>query len=122
MSRILLVDDDASFRAMLGITLRKMGHEVLEARDGKEALHLWEAEPPDCVITDLMMPDKDGLETIGAMRHQQPDVKIIAMSGGSRSSHMDYLPVAKRMGAICTLHKPFTPEALAEAIKVATEP
>lgn len=120
MSRILLVDDDDPFRHMLAITLTKMGHEVMEARDGREGLQLSAAEPPDIVITDLIMPEKEGLETIGTLRRTQPEVKIIAMSGGSRDTGIDYLSVAKRLGAMRTLEKPFLPEELAEAIQAVT--
>lgn len=118
MSRILLVDDDESFRSMLGITLRQMGHEVLEADNGDEGLRLAAAEPPDLVFLDMIMPEKEGLETITALRRRQPDVKIIAMSGGSRDGKVDYLKVAKRMGAVHTLTKPFSGDKLEGALKV----
>jgi DNA-binding response OmpR family regulator len=116
MSRILLVDDDEPLRKMLCLILVKMGHQVLEARDGNEALHLCQAEPPELVLTDLIMPEKEGLETIGELRRLHPEVKIIAMSGGGRGDLVDYLKVAKQMGAARALNKPFSYEALAAAI------
>jgi two-component system chemotaxis response regulator CheY len=116
MSRILLVDDDELLRNMLRIFLEKMGHIVMEARNGKEAVRLFETEPPDLVLTDLVMPDQDGLETIPAMRRLRPEIKIIAMSGGSRFGPLDYLKIARQMGAVATLNKPFSNEALAQAI------
>jgi CheY-like chemotaxis protein len=118
MSRILLVDDDDSFRSMLGMTLRKLGHAVREAHNGDEGLRLAAAEPPDLVFMDMIMPEKEGLETITALRRRQPEVKVIAMSGGSRDGRVDYLKVAKRMGANHTLTKPFSPEALEKALEL----
>src|SRR5689334_4388788 len=116
MSRILLVDDDAPLRYILRVTLAKMGHHVVEARNGKEALQLCQAEPPDIVLTDIVMPEKEGIETIGALRRFHPEVKIIAMSGGGRVSSSDYLKIARHMGATITLAKPFSNEAIAGAI------
>ena len=116
MTRILLVDDDELLRRMLRLTLIKMGHVVIEAVNGNEALRLCQTEPPDIVLTDLIMPEKEGIETIREMRQLHPDVKIIAMSGGGRGNAKDYLVVAKRLGAAHTLNKPFTNEELAGAI------
>lgn len=120
MARILLVDDDEPLRKALRLTLVKMGHEVLEARNGNEALHLYAAEPPELVLTDIIMPEKEGLETIQELRRLNPSVKIIAMSGGGRGSGIDYLKVAKKMGVALTLNKPFSSEAMAAAIKEVT--
>src|SRR4051812_48972743 len=108
MTRVLLVDDDDAFRTMLRLTLRKLGHEMMEARNGKEAFPLLEPEPPDVVITDLIMPERDGLETIERLRTTHPGVKVIAMSGGSRISARDFLNIAKLMGAHVALQKPFS--------------
>ena len=98
MPKILLVDDDDSFRKMLRLTLTKMGYDVVEARDGKEALVLHHQLSPDLVLTDLIMPEKEGLETIEELRRVYPGIKIIAMSGGGRLSATNYLKVAKLMG------------------------
>ena len=116
MPRILLVDDDADLREMLRVILISLGHEVIEAGNGREALHLCRTETPDLMLTDLIMPEKEGLETIMELRRLQPDVKIIAMSGGGRSSTQDYLKMAKQMGAAHTLSKPFSTAEMAEAI------
>ena len=116
MSRILLVEDDDPLRKILRVTLVRMGHQIMEARNGKEALQLCQAEPPDIVLTDIVMPEKEGIETIGALRCFHPNVKIIAMSGGGSGSASDYLKIAKHMGATMTLAKPFSDQALAEAI------
>jgi CheY-like chemotaxis protein len=116
MPRILLVDDDDSFRKMLRITLVKMGYDVREARNGKEALGFFEQEQPDVVMTDLVMPEKEGLETIMELRRKQHGVKIIAMSGGGRVSAKDYLRIAKAMGADRVLAKPFSNDELRLAL------
>ena len=108
MPHILLVDDDDLFRKMLRLTLVKMGYTVTEARNGKEALRAYEEEPADVVMTDLIMPEKEGLETIQALKKTQPTVRILAMSGAGRSSWPDFLRVAKMMGADRILPKPFS--------------
>lgn len=122
MSAILLIDDDDLLRRMLAITLTKMGHQVTEAPNGREALRLFAAEPPDVVLTDMVMPDKEGVEVIGELRRLQPDLKIIAMSGGGRGDAFDYLKIARLMGAASTLQKPFSNEALATAIATVLGP
>ncbi len=116
MSRILLVDDDEPFRKMLRLTLTKLGYEVVEAANGKEALRLHAALPADLVITDLVMPEREGLETILELRRQQPTLKIIAMSGGGRINARDFLVIAKVFGASRTFTKPFATADLAAAV------
>ncbi|MDB6130795.1 MAG: Response regulator, CheY-like receiver [Verrucomicrobiales bacterium] len=108
MSRILLIEDDDSFRTMLGKTLTYFGHTVIEARNGKEGLELFPQACADLVITDLLMPEKEGLEVLMELRKMRPSAKIIAMSGGGRNSAADYLAIAKSMGAAKVLAKPFT--------------
>lgn len=123
MIRVLLVDDDDSLRKMLKLSLQKMGHLVEEAGTGTEALRLCECEPPDVVVTDIIMPDKEGLETIVTIRQLYPELRIIAMSGGGRTNTIDYLKIARRLGAMHTLEKPFSYETLSSAItKVMAEP
>jgi len=116
MRRILLVDDDDSFRKMLRLTLVKLGYDVLEAGDGREALSLIHEAPPDVVMTDLVMPEKEGLETIQALHRLHPSVKIIAMSGGGRINARDFLVVAKLFGAHRTLIKPFSNHEMTAAL------
>ncbi len=108
MSRILLVDDDADFRGMLHTMLEGAGHEVREATGGKIALELDREDPSDLIIMDLVMPEKDGLETIQELRRVRPDAKIIAISGGVRMSPNTNLKVARWFGAAHTLGKPFS--------------
>lgn len=113
MPKILLVDDDVPFRTMLRTTLTKLGYEVEEAADGAKAMKCFTAAPPDLVLTDLIMPDREGLETIGEIRRLIPNVKVIAMSGGGRINAKDFLIVARYMGANRTLAKPFSTGELA---------
>lgn len=90
-----------------------MGHVVREASNGREAMRLCEEEVPDLVMTDIIMPEQEGLETIGAMRRLYPGVKVVAMSGGGRIVATDYLKTAETLGADAVLAKPFTIEEMA---------
>ena len=116
MPHILLIDDDDLFRTMLRATLCQMGYKVTEARNGQEGMALYAQIAPDLVLTDLIMPEKEGLETIMDLRRKYPGVKIIAMSGGGRGNGEDYLKMAKAMGARRVFAKPFVPDELAGAI------
>jgi CheY-like chemotaxis protein len=119
MARILLIEDDQAQREILRIILEKIGHIVIEAADGDEGLARFAQKPADLVLTDLIMPVKEGLETIQEFRQIYPTVRIIAMSGGARVGANDYLKVAQRFGAVRVLAKPFTRDALVEAIGAA---
>src|SRR5690349_15882016 len=112
MARILLIDDDDLLRTALRLTLAHFGHTVIEARDGKEGMRLFPTAAADLVITDIVMPEKEGLEVLMELRKQRPPVKIIAISGGGRVSPDDYLNTARQMGAARVLAKPFTNEEL----------
>jgi CheY-like chemotaxis protein len=116
MRHILLIDDDVSFRDMLQLMLEELGHHVTAAGDGKEGLAAHQANPADLVITDLVMPGMEGIETIIELRKCSPTLKIIAMSGGGRIQMVDHLPTARMLGASFTLAKPFTPLELSAAI------
>ena len=107
MARILVVDDESSIRILLRAMLERKGHEVDEAFDGNEATKRIRANPPDLIITDLIMPDKEGIETIMELRRDFPDMKIIAMSGGGIIGAREYLRMAKSVGAHRTFKKPF---------------
>ena len=106
--RILIVDDDASIRRTLSILLRKAGYEVTQAADGSEAIRLWRQGGGDLVITDLHMPEKDGIQTIIELLSHSPGVRIIAMSGGGQTKRLDLLGNASLLGAVFTIEKPFT--------------
>ena len=120
MARILVIDDDVLLQRMLKQTLHLLGHEVTQAFDGKQGVRLCEQSPPDLVLTDIIMPDQDGLQTIRHLRRACPDVKIIAMSGGSQFwPEIDALPFASRFGARQVLYKPFGHGQLEAAINEA---
>jgi DNA-binding response OmpR family regulator len=116
MARILLIDDDAPFRSMLSQTLAHFGHTVTQACNGREGLNLLARDPADLVITDVVMPEKEGMEVLMELREQRPQPKIIVISGGGRVSAEEYLGFAKLLGAGATLTKPFSNEALLAAI------
>lgn len=107
MSAILLVDDDASVLDVLSEMLRLEGHRVTVAENGKEAVQCVNNDEFDLVITDLIMPEKEGLETIADIRRRYAEMPIIAISGGGRLGPNDYLETAKFIGADATLAKPF---------------
>ena len=116
MASILLVEDDEQLRSMLRIVLDRAGHEVQEAGNGKEALEIYNRRPTDLIVTDIVMPDKEGLETILEFRRIYPDVKIIAMSGGGRTGAHNYLQLAKKLGADYILTKPFSNQEILDGI------
>ncbi len=106
MARILIIDDDQLVRAALVLLLEHNGHEVVEAANGKEAFAVFQARRPDLVVTDIIMPEMDGFETIRAMRKVAPEMKIIAISGGALIGSQDILQMASRFGADETFAKP----------------
>ncbi|HVS34615.1 MAG TPA: response regulator [Gemmataceae bacterium] len=117
MARILVIDDDEQLQRMLKLTLQVLGYDVDQAFDGKAGVTLCRTSPPDIVLTDILMPNQDGLETIRELRRACPDVKIIAMSGGSESlTGIDALPFAARFGARRVLYKPFNHKELSTAL------
>ena len=117
MASILLVDDDEQLRTMLSVVLRRAGYEVRVAIDGIEASNFYRSHPTDLIITDLIMPEKEGLEMIRELRKDYPQVKIIAMSGGGRTGTMNCLEVARAFGAQQVLEKPFPHQEMLEAIR-----
>ena len=116
MARILLIDDDDSVRTTLCLTLTHHGHTVIEARNGKEGLDRFADAGADLVITDIVMPEKEGFEVLMELRKERPPVKIIAISDGGRQSAASYLKTAKFMGAAKVLAKPISNAALMAAI------
>ena len=112
MPRILLVDDDELLRGALHQILMRAGYDVYDASNGKVAVREYRRQRCDVVIMDIVMPDEEGLGTIRELRRVDPNVKIIAISGGGLGKAGDYLGIAKMLGAMRTLAKPFVPEAL----------
>ena len=118
MARIMLVDDDDEFRSAIGTLLRKAGYDVDEAVDGEDAVRLYHETPADLVITDIMMPRKDGLETIMELWRDFPDVRVIAISGGTADVPPELcLQYAEVFGAIKTFRKPVRAEELLAAVR-----
>jgi two-component system response regulator (stage 0 sporulation protein F) len=109
MANILVVDDEKPIRSLLIAMLGKDGHVVHEAENGKQAVELFHQSPVDLVITDLVMPEKNGIDVIMELKGEYPNVQIVAISGGGGiTGSFDYLPIAKLVGAITVLNKPFT--------------
>jgi len=109
---ILVVDDEPMVRDGLKLALEMEGFHTTTASNGIEALKYIRSQKPHLVITDIIMPDSDGIEVICSVREQNPDIKIIAISGGGRISASDHLRVAQQLGANGILAKPFTTEQL----------
>lgn len=116
MARILIADDDQQVRVMLKMTLERAGYEVFEAEDGNEAVKKFKSEKPDLVVTDIVMPEKEGIETIMELRALDPNVQIIAISGGGRINPEDYLNWAKKFGVQKTFIKPVDRDLLLESV------
>ena len=116
MARILVIDDDDQIRRMLRMMLEMKGHEVLEANNGKEGLRLHRATHPELAITDMLMPEMDGVELMLALRREAPRLKIIAMSGGGRYKQAEALDMAEPLGAFATIAKPFSFEAMLDLV------
>jgi CheY-like chemotaxis protein len=119
MSRILLVDDHVDFLSVQQQLLENAGYTVVTATDGHKALAVVDSGNFDLVITDIIMPGKEGLETIMELRRRYPLLKVIAMSGGGRVGAWSYLELAEKLGAIHTLEKPFNEAVLLEAVTTA---
>lgn len=117
MARILVVDDEQLVRATLRQMLEHAGHDILEAENGEAALETCDGAEIDLVITDILMPEKEGIETIIELRQQTPDLKIIAISGGDRGAQLDYLGMAERLGADSVLAKPFRRDQILQAVR-----
>jgi DNA-binding response OmpR family regulator len=118
MKRILIIEDDEQLRPMIRRILEKAGYGVVEAPNGKEGIRLFRAQSADLIITDIFMPEKEGLETITELRRDFPDVRIIAMSGGGiKTGTFSTLPYAKALGAHGTLSKPFQHRELLDMVE-----
>lgn len=118
MARILVVDDEVELRTLLRKVLTRQGHDVIEAENGAMAISMVEqAEALDMIITDIFMPDTDGIEVLRHLRGNYPDLKIVVMSGGGNRVSRGYLPAATALGADHTIEKPFDPSAVGEQIE-----
>jgi CheY-like chemotaxis protein len=116
MAKILLIDDDEPVRAVTRRMLEGKGHRVFEACNGKEGVDLFHREAFDLVVTDMIMPEQEGVETVRKLLDESPRLKIIAISGGGRARFTGFLDVARALGAKHTLEKPYTKEQLLAAV------
>jgi CheY-like chemotaxis protein len=116
MARILVIDDEAPVRDMIRQILERAGYEVVDAADGREGMVRFREQPTDLVITDILMPEQEGIETIRMLHREFPQTKILAISGGGRRGKLDVLPTAETFGAHRSLPKPFERKELLEAI------
>jgi CheY-like chemotaxis protein len=121
MKRVLIIDDDEQLRSLLSQILERAGYAVQEAENGAIGIKMFQEHPFDLVITDLIMPEKEGVETIMELRRQFPQVPLIAMSGGGRTGPHDYLTLAKQLGARRTLPKPFSREEILQVVREALD-
>ena len=117
MATILVVDDDDQMRKMLRGALERKGYTVIEAENGVSAMSLQRATPADLVITDIIMPEKDGIDTMKELQVEFPDVKVIAISGGKRGGPQNYLMLAEMYNAARTFAKPFDLEEMLTAVE-----
>ncbi len=117
VANILLLDDNSSLRTVMALALTRAGHHVLEAADGKAGIRLLEQNPIDVLVTDIVMPDQDGLATIPIARKLRPGLRIVVISGDSPSHAPLYLKTAGLLGAYKTLLKPFAIADLLNAVR-----
>jgi DNA-binding NtrC family response regulator len=117
VTTVLIAEDITSVREALVHVLRECGHEVIQTKNGAEAIAAYRAQGADLVLCDLYMPGKDGMETIKELHAEFPAIKIIAMSGSGPLGPLDMIPVARRLGAVDFLPKPIRREVLLAAVK-----
>jgi DNA-binding NtrC family response regulator len=115
MATILIIDDEKPVRRLVRQALEGAGYEVVEARNGQEGLRLYRLRPTDLVITDLLTPENDALESILILRREYPEAKIVAMTGGTGESN--FLDTATVLGAHRTLAKPFSLDQLLGTVR-----
>jgi CheY-like chemotaxis protein len=112
MKKILVIEDNAIVRNTVMRILRTAGYTVVTANDGLEGVDIFRKELPDLVISDIIMPQQEGIGTIRQILAERPGTKIIAISGGGRIGNTDFLQIARKMGAVDALPKPFDPDDL----------
>ena len=117
MARILVIDDDDEIRQLICRLLKRVGHEVVEASNGRIGLEMQRENPAELIITDIFMPEKEGTEFIMDMNEEFPGVKVIAISGGGNIADVDFLNLAKDLGALKTFQKPFKQADILAAVE-----
>ena len=121
MTDVLIVDDDAAVRVMMQVILEENGFTVESVADARTALRRLRDAPPRLVVTDLYMPDMNGLELLGVARQVAPGLPVLVISGGGPYSATTPLAAAERMGAVSTLEKPFGAQELVTAVREALD-
>ena len=116
MKKILIIDDNDAVRSTMARILDLAGYATVTAADGNEGLARMRVERPDLIITDIIMPEKEGIETIRSILAERPDAKIMAVSGGGRHGTLDFLSAARKLGAAEVLQKPFEPDELVSRV------
>jgi CheY-like chemotaxis protein len=116
MAHILVIDDDPVLRRIITLALEAAGHSVLRCENGRKAVAYLEHDHADLLITDIVMPEMDGVETLRAARLLDPNLPILAISGGGSFDPKDYLGIAQAFGATAVLPKPFRPAELMELV------
>jgi CheY-like chemotaxis protein len=116
MARILVVDDDQPIRELVKECLEKLGHQVIEAGDGAVAIIAFKQQPFDLIITDIYMPEADGISLLRELRKQRHNAKVIAVSGGSTLVKKDFLDTAMQLGAVAAIYKPFSLDQLQQEV------
>lgn len=119
MANVLLVEDDDQLRTMLRELLTGSGYEVWEAANGKQGCDLYREQRFDLVVTDLVMPETDGVGVIMELRRIDQNVRIIAISGGGQIKADPYLKIARKLGVLATLSKPFGNKEFLDAVSLA---
>jgi DNA-binding response OmpR family regulator len=114
--KILMIDDDRIVRRVVEMMLKSGGHQVIAESDGRRGMERFRVDKPDIVLTDIIMPEQEGLGTIMMIRRECREAKIIAMSGGGRVGNVDVLEATLTLGAADAIKKPFEAEALLERI------
>lgn len=115
--RILVIDDEPTALDVISKILQHAGYEVVLAKNGQEGIELFREQPCDLVVTDMVMPVKDGLQTILDLRVEAPELPVVAISGGGNISKERYLAVAGYLDRVITVGKPFTVEVLTGAVR-----
>jgi len=116
MATVLVIDDNDGLRAVVRLALETDGHQVVDAADGRDGLAMLGRHAFDVMVTDILMPNKEGLETIREARAAWPGLAIVAMSGGGGMESLDLLQIALQFGADRILEKPFRPSELRAAV------
>jgi DNA-binding response OmpR family regulator len=117
MTAVLVIEDDSDLREMLETLLRRAGYRVSAAENGRDGMRVVRDESIDIVVTDILMPVQEGIETIAELKRRYPKVRVIAMSGGGIVQPEDYLQTAELFGAEMTISKPFEPGDLLQALR-----